>query len=126
MRVQSSQRAPKLLDSEWQRGRQTKAGMQADRNQESERIATKQKGKAWQAGDPTIGCHILMCVTQRQKAYGNDRVRIWWKKIRNHRSVNTNIERKMKDAGLGKWRTRNCRSDMLISDNSVYGGGGLG
>ena len=40
--------------------------------------------------------HILMCGTQLKTAYENDQMQISRKKLRNHRSVNTNIERKLK------------------------------
>ena len=40
--------------------------------------------------------HILMCDTQLETAYGNDQMQIWRKRLRNHRSVNTNFEREVK------------------------------
>ena len=40
--------------------------------------------------------HILMCGTQLKAAYGNDQMQICRKRLTNHRSVNTNIERQIK------------------------------
>ena len=54
------------------------------------------KAKHGKQGGHKTSYHILMCDNQLKTACGNDQVQIWRKRLRNHRSVNTNIERKIK------------------------------
>ena len=79
-----------------QAGRQTsrQAYWQAGRHEaksltQSEQCRRARRGK--QGGHKT-NCHILTCDRQRKKAYGNRQSQFWRKRLRNHRSVITNLE----------------------------------
>ena len=112
MKMQSSQRAPKLLDSGKQAGRQTSrqagrlagrhtgrlAGRQAGRQETKSLRQSEQckKARLGKQGGHKTSYHILVCDSQRKKAYGNGQMQIWRKRLRNHRSVITNVERKCK------------------------------